>query len=119
MPVYTRHTASSLYCMGVRLMDNYYEYGRRFYDNPPPPLRKLTITNKSRTFAVLGPGSKEAAASVLMPGAENVESKISQTERSRASKWVSHQAQSIVRKATLTLMVRNFFLFCFCFVIFS
>ncbi|CAM9251564.1 unnamed protein product [Ascophyllum nodosum] len=49
-----------------------------------------------------GANMKETAiASVLAPGAET---EVSHEERSRASKWVSHQAQSIVRKATLILM---------------
>ncbi|CAM9582146.1 unnamed protein product, partial [Sphacelaria rigidula] len=49
-------------------------------------------------------GLKDPAGSVLMPGIENPEHKVSPAERARASKWVSHQAQSIVRKATLILM---------------
>ena len=41
-----------------------------------------------------------------MPGADGVDgNKLSADERAKASKWVSHQAQSIVRKATLILMV--------------
>lgn len=49
--------------------------------------------------------AKEPFAAVLMPGADGPDSKVSPEERARASKWVSHQAQSIVRKATLVLMV--------------
>ena len=45
-------------------------------------------------------------ASVLVPGPELADAKLSAEERAKASKWVSHQAQSIVRKATLVLMVR-------------
>lgn len=41
-----------------------------------------------------------------MPGPELVDGKLGAEERAKASKWVSHQAQSIVRKATLILMVR-------------
>lgn len=44
---------------------------------------------------------------MLVPGAESPDAKLSGEERARASKWVSHQAQSIVRKATLILMVRE------------
>lgn len=43
---------------------------------------------------------------MLVFGVESVDTKLPPEERARASKWVSHQAQSIVRKATLTLMVR-------------
>ncbi|CAM9497928.1 unnamed protein product, partial [Scytosiphon promiscuus] len=49
-------------------------------------------------------GSKEPLPAVLVPGAENPDAKIAGEERAKASKWVSHQAQSIVRKATLILM---------------
>lgn len=49
---------------------------------------------------------KDPSACVLVPGVDSADSKVSPIERSRAAKWVSHQAQSIVRKATLVLMVR-------------
>ncbi|CAB1104889.1 unnamed protein product [Ectocarpus sp. CCAP 1310/34] len=51
-----------------------------------------------------GSGGRESEPSVLVFGVESVDTKLSPEERARASKWVSHQAQSIVRKATLTLM---------------
>lgn len=44
---------------------------------------------------------------MLVPEVETINAKLSAEERGKASKWVSHQAQSIVRKATLILMVRK------------
>ena len=57
------------------------------------------------TVRCIAAGLKEPADSVLMPGPELVDGKLGAEERAKASKWVSHQAQSIVRKATLILMV--------------
>lgn len=57
-----------------------------------------------------GSGGKEPAkpsTSVLVPGVDTIDAKLSSEERGKANKWVSHQAQSIVRKATLILMVRE------------
>ena len=54
-----------------------------------------------------GGGGKEPVASVLVPLVDSPDAKLSPEERGKASKWVSHQAQSIVRKATLILMVRG------------
>ncbi|CAN0055320.1 unnamed protein product [Pylaiella littoralis] len=77
------------------------------FEYPGQPVKEggsatSSTSSSSSSSGTTGSGTKEP--SVLVPGADGPDSKLSAEERAKATKWVSHQAQSIVRKATLVLM---------------